>query len=341
MLNTMNWKNRAAIRWARFWMRFASLSTLGRLATRLATSVPLPHVRYYIQQNLAHWFEFGYVAASVRIHHDALNLGRHIFIDRDVRLVRDQDGGAVTLGDRVWVGDGCEFTTGQQGSIYIGEYTSIGRGCTLVAYLSDIRIGAHAMIAANCHFYPYNHGIVPGEMMQKQPLQTKGEIVVEDDVWIGRGATILSGVRIGKGAVVGAGAIVTRDVAPSAIVAGNPARVVKHRDQPQGKLVRDHRQEALIVRRLDGTIKSWNQEACVLYGWDSDEAVAKRTHSLLNTRFPQPLGLIEQELHSKGRWEGTLVHLRRDGAQMIVRSRWELRQADDEVNVLETNCLAS
>jgi len=58
---------------------------------------------------------------------------------------------------------------------------------------------------------------------------TKGPITVQDDVWIGYGAMILSGVTLHQGCVIGAGAVVTRDVPPYAIVAGNPAIVVKYR----------------------------------------------------------------------------------------------------------------
>ena len=58
---------------------------------------------------------------------------------------------------------------------------------------------------------------------------SKGPIVVEDEVWIGTGAMIFSGVTIAKGAIVGAGAVVTRDVPPYAIVAGNPGRVTRFR----------------------------------------------------------------------------------------------------------------
>lgn len=337
-----DWKNRAAVRWARFWMRFAGLNTFGRIATRIATLAPLPYVEYYMQQRLAQFSEFGYVAGSVRIHHDGLIMGRHVFINDEVCIVRDQNGGTVNLGERVWLGEGCWLGTGQYGSIEIGAYTSIGPGSNLVAYLSAIRIGAHTMIGPNCHFYPYNHGIAPGVMMQQQPFETKGDIVVEDDVWVGRGATILSGVRIRAGAVVGAGAVVTRDVPAGAIVAGNPARMLRHRNQQADDGIPYHRREAVIVRRLDGTIKHWNRGASSLYGWDSDEVRAKQTHSLLNTKFPQPLGHIERELTLHGYWEGMLVHVRRDGMQMIVRSRWELCENEkDGGNVIEINHLDS
>lgn len=64
---------------------------------------------------------------------------------------------------------------------------------------------------------------------EKSEATTKGAIVIEDDVWIGIGVIILSGVRIGQGAVVAAGSIITKDVPKYAVVAGNPAKVIKYR----------------------------------------------------------------------------------------------------------------
>ena len=58
---------------------------------------------------------------------------------------------------------------------------------------------------------------------------SNGAIVIEDDVWIGYRATILSGVRVGRGAIIAAGSVVTKDVAPYTIVGGNPARKIKNR----------------------------------------------------------------------------------------------------------------
>ena len=58
---------------------------------------------------------------------------------------------------------------------------------------------------------------------------TKGDIIVEDDVWIGIHAIILSGVHIGRGAIIAAGAVVTNDIPPYAIVGGVPAKLIKYR----------------------------------------------------------------------------------------------------------------
>ena len=58
---------------------------------------------------------------------------------------------------------------------------------------------------------------------------SSGRILIGNDVWIGAGVQILSGVKIGNGAIVGAGSVVTRNVPPYAVVAGNPARVIRYR----------------------------------------------------------------------------------------------------------------
>ncbi len=93
---------------------------------------------------------------------------------------------------------------------------------------------------------------------------SKGAIVVEDDVWIGHGAAILSGVRVGQGAVIAAGAVVTKDVAPYSIVGGVPAKEIGKRfEQPvidylctldygalTGQMVKDHIRE--LYASLEG-----------------------------------------------------------------------------------------
>ncbi len=63
-----------------------------------------------------------------------------------------------------------------------------------------------------------------------------------------------------------------------------------------------------------------------LYGWDSRDVLGTTSHQLLKTVFPVSLKMIEEELRTKGWWEGQLVHMHRDGSKVTVVSRWDLKQ---------------
>ncbi|MGC2297385.1 MAG: CatB-related O-acetyltransferase [Acidobacteriaceae bacterium] len=110
----------------------------------------------------------------------------------------------------------------------IGDHVGIGAYCE---FGCDIHIGHHVLIASHCGFlsrdaHTYD---LPGTTMFDGPRSDRQGIVIEDDVWIGFGVIVLSGVTIGRGSVIAAGAVVSQDVPPYSIVAGNPARVVKER----------------------------------------------------------------------------------------------------------------
>ena len=220
-------KNKIVTRyWTRFWMRFAGVSAFGRIATRLATWFAPPHkARTY----LAHMNPKGYIAPSVIIYHSDLRLGANVFMDDRVIIFQREKGGPVELGERVCIYRDTIIETGYGGYLTIGADSSIHPRCQLNAYVAPIQIGSCVMIAPNCAFYTYGHGIAPDHPIYKQPLQTKGAIIIGDGAWLAFGVIVLSGVRIGKGAVVGAGSVVTRDVPDGAIAMGVPARVVKTR----------------------------------------------------------------------------------------------------------------
>ena len=95
---------------------------------------------------------------------------------------------------------------------------------------SPVTIGNYVMIAHNVMIIGVNHAMDDREVpMMLQGEGKTGPINIEDDVWIGAGAIILSGVTIGKGSVIGAGSVVTKDIPAYSIAVGNPARVVKQR----------------------------------------------------------------------------------------------------------------
>lgn len=109
--------------------------------------------------------------------------------------------------------------SGEHGKLHIGSFVSIGPHC-------DILLGSEHRTDFVTTF-PFSKAFV--DVPYIECTKTKGNVVIGSDVWIGGYVTILSGVCIGHGAVIGAGSIVTRDVEPYTIVAGNPAREIRKR----------------------------------------------------------------------------------------------------------------
>jgi PAS domain S-box-containing protein len=97
--------------------------------------------------------------------------------------------------------------------------------------------------------------------------------------------------------------------------------------------------DTVFVMDLEGVIKYWNRGAEECYGWTAEQAVGRVVHELLETVFPVPLEQIKAEVTRTGRWEGELVHTKKDGTQVVVASRWSLQRAKQgtPVAILETN----
>jgi virginiamycin A acetyltransferase len=102
--------------------------------------------------------------------------------------------------------------------VTIGNYVSIAPDVTFL-------VGVNHQINTATTFPFYS------KLIERSPIDaiSKGPIVVEDEVWIGTGAMIFSGVTIGKGAIIAAGSLVTKDVPAYSIVGGNPARLIRYR----------------------------------------------------------------------------------------------------------------
>ena len=108
--------------------------------------------------------------------------------------------------------------------------------------------------------------------------------------------------------------------------------------QEQASLL-DLTHDTIFVRDMSDVITYWNRGAAELYGWTGEEAVHKVSHQLMQTIFPAPLTEINAELLRTGRWEGELIHAKRDGTQVVVASRWSLQRDEHgrPVAILETN----
>jgi len=122
---------------------------------------------------------------------------------------------------------GANFFTGWE--IEVGDYSSLGMNC-MIPY--DLKVGKDVMMGPDVIIIGDNHCYDKRDIpMRLQGYKDYPPVHIEDDVWIGARALILPGVRIGKGAIIGAGAVITKDIPPYSICGGNPARVIRFRDQ--------------------------------------------------------------------------------------------------------------
>lgn len=152
------------------------------------------------------------------------------------------------INGKVIISEGCKIINGvkilARAPITIGRYTSInGPGTEIHAHLNRVEVGSFCSIARNVSIQEFNHRHdrissyfifqnIFGDSAQKD-IDSEGEIVIGNDVWIGTNASILSGVKIGHGAVIAANCVVTKNVPDYAIVGGVPAQKIKMRFTPE------------------------------------------------------------------------------------------------------------
>jgi PAS domain S-box-containing protein len=115
-------------------------------------------------------------------------------------------------------------------------------------------------------------------------------------------------------------------------------RRLGHAHAEQASLL-DLTQDSVLVRDPQNVITYWNRGGEALYGWSRAEAIGKVAHKLLKTTFPIPLEQISNTLLREGRWEGEVLHRRRDGTELIVASRWSLQRDENgtSIGTLESN----
>jgi acetyltransferase-like isoleucine patch superfamily enzyme len=108
-------------------------------------------------------------------------------------------------------------------NIRVGDRVFINQNCTFYS-LAEITLGDDVMIGPNVSLITSEHPVAPSK---RRAYLLGKPITIETGVWIAAGATVIGGVTIGENAVVAAGSVVTRDVPPNTLVAGNPARVIR------------------------------------------------------------------------------------------------------------------
>lgn len=109
-----------------------------------------------------------------------------------------------------------------------GKHIKIGKGCFIQQCCTffgrgGITLGQNVLVGPKVNIITINHDPDP----ENRSATYSRSVVIEDKVWIGINATILSGVRIGYGAIIGANSVVTKDVPSMTVVAGNPAKIIK------------------------------------------------------------------------------------------------------------------
>lgn len=156
----------------------------------------------------------------------SISVGKQVRISRSSKL-KIIGGGSISIGEKTEILDGALlFTYG--GVITIGKKCSINP-YTIIYGHGSTKIGDNVLIAAQCMIIPSTHVFSDiNKPINTQGLTYKG-IVIEDDVLISHGCSILDGVTIGRGSVIGAGSVVNKSVPPFSICVGVPAKVISVR----------------------------------------------------------------------------------------------------------------
>lgn len=210
----------------------------------LRSGLPVPHP---VRAAIRILYRLGVIAA------EGLVLVRKIFwVEPVLRSVCSQVGhrlraerlpyirghGEVSIGDDVNLSGRSSFffvaVPGVTPRISVGNRTFIGDGCTLAA-ASTISIGNDCLISALVRIHDNDgHPLTPDRRHEPIGVDDVAAVTIGNNVWIGAAATILKGVTIGTNAIVATGAVITHDVPPNTVVAGNPARVVKTLERLDG-----------------------------------------------------------------------------------------------------------
>ena len=137
-----------------------------------------------------------------------------------VKRIFKKCGKITTIDRHAYFGNGSE--------IEMGDYSGIGERCVVP---HNTRIGRYVMMAPEVHIVANNHNFsdTSTPMCFQHPEQTHLPTIIEDDCWLGVRCILTPGHTIGKGSIIAAGAVVTHDVPPYSIWAGNPARMIRSR----------------------------------------------------------------------------------------------------------------
>jgi acetyltransferase-like isoleucine patch superfamily enzyme len=137
----------------------------------------------------------------------------------------------VRLGRWSWIGHGTKIRA-HEGEVRIGAKTVLGQECTISSF-QHVSIGRECIVADRVMLIDFDHGVVEVERPVREQGIYKRDVRVGHNVWMGYGACVLRGVRVGDNAIIGTSTVVTKDVPANAVVAGVPAKVLRMRQAPR------------------------------------------------------------------------------------------------------------
>jgi acetyltransferase-like isoleucine patch superfamily enzyme len=137
----------------------------------------------------------------------------------------------VHLGRWSWIGHGSKIRA-HEGEVRIGAKSVLGQECTISSF-QHVAIGRECIVADRVMLIDFDHGAVETERAIRDQGIYKRNVDVGHNVWIGYGACILRGTRVGDNAIIGTSTVVTKDVPDNAVVGGVPARVLRMRPAPR------------------------------------------------------------------------------------------------------------
>ena len=164
-------------------------------------------------------------------------IGERVVIDNNVSLdARSEEDVSIAIGDETILSRNT-IVACKGGRVRLGRRVGVGANSTFHVYTGNtIVVGDNVLIAPYCYFagaagYRTERTDIP---IVDQPLDLRGGITIEDNVWIGAHTTIMDGVTVGHDAIIGAGSVVLKDVPPYGVAVGVPAKVVRDRREAAG-----------------------------------------------------------------------------------------------------------
>src|SRR5215213_2230900 len=144
-----------------------------------------------------------------------------------------------------FIGPGVELEIGRDAVVRLGRWSWIGHGTKIRAHEGTVEIGAKSVLGQECTISSFQHVSIGRECIdfdhgvveQERPIRLQGiykrDVRVGHNCWIGYGACILRGVTIGDNSIIGTSTVVTKDLPANSVSAGQPARVLRMRDEPE------------------------------------------------------------------------------------------------------------